>query len=344
MKLIELTANDPRFNRIRFNSEGITLIVGDGSKDKHIEGSSNGVGKTLLLGLIHHCLGANANSKLKDAIDWTFSLRFSLQGKEYLVERSADGKTLLLNGESKNLKSYREWLNDCGAFRPDNRLPGLSFRSLITRFARLQREDCVDPLKTHKETDFEANLRTAYLLGLDCTLVVDKQAHKKSLDELKRWTKEKLHENDVLRELFRAGAKPEIRAKWLKDEIPRLRSELQLFDVAENYYDIKKQVEVKTTELRNLEQQLSVLCFQIEGIEKTLQRKPDISKQDLLNLYEGLQSIFNPEVLQHFDMVEQFNQDLAVKRTARLQADKNRFLREIYELEQLHQSIRLVAI
>jgi hypothetical protein len=47
MRLIELSCDRSSFHTVPFNREGLSLIVGDGSKDKTKEGSSNGVGKTL---------------------------------------------------------------------------------------------------------------------------------------------------------------------------------------------------------------------------------------------------------------------------------------------------------
>ena len=47
MKLIQLTCDKPSFRTLRFRPEGVNLIIGDGSKEKDKEGSSNGVGKTV---------------------------------------------------------------------------------------------------------------------------------------------------------------------------------------------------------------------------------------------------------------------------------------------------------
>ena len=56
------------------------------------------VGKTLALGLIHHCLGANADKKLAAAVpDWFFFLDFEINGKKYRAARSGDGKQLFFN-------------------------------------------------------------------------------------------------------------------------------------------------------------------------------------------------------------------------------------------------------
>lgn len=332
MKLIKLTADQPSFKNIHFNQEGITLIVGDGPKEKNQKGSSNGVGKTLALGLVHHCLGANVNPTLKKTIpDWVFQLQFSLNGKAHFVERSADGKKLILDEKSIKLNQYREWLNNSGTFRIDDNLSGLSFRSLFKRFARLLLEDCVDPIKTHKEPDVDANLRTLYLLGIDCILVAHKKAHKKRLDELKRTLN--TWKNDlVLHEVFRAGSQPQIRLEWLEREIPRLKADLKRFKVAENYRAIEAEAQEKTEHLRQIEKQIAVLRFQIDGIDQALQEQPDISRAELLQLYEGLQSVFKPEALAHFEAVEQFHHGFAFNRKVRLEVDRKKFSIEIEDL------------
>lgn len=329
MKLIELSADQPSFKKILFNPEGITLIVGDESKGN----TSNGVGKTLALNLVHHCLGANINPKLKSAVpDWIFRLRFALNGQEHVIERSADGKHLYLDSKATKLTEYRHWLNECGAFRIEKNLSGLSFRSLFIRFARQLREDCNDPIKTHKENDPEALLRTLYLLGVDAAPIVTKQANRKRIIDIKQ-TAKNLGNDQVLREIFRTGTQPKLRAEWLDREIKKLRDDIARFEVAVDYRDIERVADDKTTELRKLEKQIAVLQFQISGIDKSLQQQPDISNNELLELYKGLQDVFKPETLAHFKEVEQFHHSLASNRKIRLESDRQRFFIEIQELE-----------
>ena len=55
------------------------MIVGDAAEERPDEGSSNGVGKTLTLGLVHHCLGGTVEARLKKAVpDWIFTLAFEI--------------------------------------------------------------------------------------------------------------------------------------------------------------------------------------------------------------------------------------------------------------------------
>jgi Uncharacterized protein conserved in bacteria len=183
-------------------------------------------------------------------------------------------------------------------------------------------------------------LRTLYLLGLDVSLAVSKKKQKNDLDDiaksLKTWQGDHL-----LKEVFRAGAQPKVRAEWLEREIGRLKADLGKFKVAEDYRAVELEAGELTKQLREIEQRLAVLQFQRQGIEKALQVQPDISKEDLLRLYDGLQSVFQPAALAHFDAVEAFHLSLAANRRGRLEADRGRLVAEAGELESSRQEIAL---
>ncbi|WP_373239719.1 DUF2326 domain-containing protein [Kluyvera ascorbata] len=331
MKLIRLTCDQPTFHPVHFNDAGLTLIIGDSSKEK--EGSSNGVGKTLILGLVQHCLGANADKKLASAVpDWWFSLLFSHNGVEYLISRTGNGKKLLLNNKTISLKAFKDLLDKIGIFNLENNIPYLSFRSLFKRFSRYTRDDCISPTRTKKEQDFEALLRTAFLLGIDHNLILSKRNNKQELDKvsqsLKNW-----QDDDILKDMFRAGSQPKVRYEWLEREIPRLQDELNAFQVHEQYRAIENETNSLTVKLRELEKNKNIAEFKINNIEKTLLAHPDISREDLLELYNGLQEIFKPETLAHFESVENFHKSLSFNRKKRLENDKVKLLLEIESLK-----------
>jgi uncharacterized protein YydD (DUF2326 family) len=141
--------------------------------------------------------------------------------------------------------------------------------------------------------------------------------------------------------VFRAGAQPKVRAEWLEREVAKLKMDLSKFKVAEDYRAVELEAGELTKQLRDIEQRLAVLQFQRDGIEKALRIQPDISKDDLLQLYEGLQSIFQPAALAHFDAVEEFHLSLAANRRARLEADRARLVAEGGELESQRQQVAL---
>lgn len=333
MKLLKLSCDQPSFKTLRFNSEGLTLIVGDASSRNSQDGSSNGVGKTLSLGLVHHCLGANADSKLAASVpDWMFRLDFSLGQDIYTVERSGDGKELFLNGQKIALAAFRRWLNDRGPFKLDDTVERLTFRSLFTRFARYHRDDCTNPLQTRKESEYDGLLRSLYLLGAEFSLVFSKRSSKQELDQIKQ-TVTNLKGDKFLREVFRTGANPQVRIEWLGKEIEKLIKDLSQFQVAEDYRQIEQVAENLTKKLRENEKNKEIIRFQLAGIEKSLTQQPDISRGDLLALYEGLQSIFRDEILEHFEAVERFHNGLSANRQKRLEQDRLGLSKELDQLE-----------
>nr|VFK65465.1 MAG: Uncharacterized protein YydD, contains DUF2326 domain [Candidatus Kentron sp. UNK]VFK72413.1 MAG: Uncharacterized protein YydD, contains DUF2326 domain [Candidatus Kentron sp. UNK] len=341
MKLVQLACDQPSFRTLRFRPEGVNLIIGDGSETTAEEGSSNGVGKTLALGLVHHCLGANTDPGLAAAVpDWMFRLDFSIGGDQHVIERSGDGKKLFLNAKQLDgVKKLRGWLDENGPFNLDENIERLSFRSLFARFARHYREDCSQPLRTKKEQEYDGLLRSFYLLGADCSLIVNKRRHKLELDKVKK-AANNWKEDQILREIFRAGAKPEVRLKWLDQEILRIRSDLKEFEIAEDYRQIELLAGNLTKKLREVEKQQAIIDFQIDGIDKALVLQPDISRNDLLLLYEGLESIFRSETLAHFKAVETFHNGLSVNRKKRLEGDR---LTLWAQREQIEQDRRLAA-
>lgn len=165
MKLISLTCDKPTFKPLIFNENGLSIIIGDGAKDSG--GTSNGVGKTLSLKLVHHCLGANADPILTKTVpDWIFTLHFKIKNDLYKVSRSGDGKNIWLLDKIISAKEYKIWLHEQDIFNLQNPIPELSFRSLIKRFSRVSKADCDKATNTAKENDYPALLRTIYLLGI----------------------------------------------------------------------------------------------------------------------------------------------------------------------------------
>ena len=95
----------------------------------------------------------------------------------------------------------------------------------------------------------------------------------------------------------------------------------------------------KTRQLREIEKEIRVKEFQLVGIEKLLVQQPDISRLDLLKLYEGLQETFKPDVLAHFEAVETFHNSFMANRKKRLEADKLQILQDIQKKENERQAL-----
>ena len=79
MRLIELSSTRSSFKTVRFNRTGLSLIVGKHTEKqaKDIQSTYNGVGKSLVIALLHYCLGANKYEQFETHLDgWDFTLTF----------------------------------------------------------------------------------------------------------------------------------------------------------------------------------------------------------------------------------------------------------------------------
>ncbi|MDR1977150.1 MAG: DUF2326 domain-containing protein [Synergistaceae bacterium] len=338
MKLIALTANNQKFRSVKFNPTGLSLILGD--KSTTSGGGSNGSGKTLALRLVHLCLGSSdAPTPVKECLpDAQFELQFSIGGTKHAVVRSGNGKKIWLDEKPITLAKYREWLDDSGVFRKISQGNNVSFRSLLSRFARKEEEDWLYPERTSREPDSIASLRSLYLLGVDPSLILGKIQHKKAILQIEQ--SKKLWENDpILKKVSHSGVKPLTQINHLQKEIERLEEDLANFVVAEDYRELEVEANKKTEHIRQIDQKIVRLSYEKSNIESLLQVEPDISKKELLRLYEGLEHFFKPEALEHLAAVEQFHADMIQNRRKRLEADLVRINSEMQTQNTLRDAI-----
>lgn len=330
MKLISLTCDQPNFKPLIFNETGLSIILGDGAKI--VGGTTNGVGKTLSLKLVHHCLGANADSLLAEKVpDWIFTLHFKIRNDLYKVSRTGDGKTIWLLDKVISLKEYKKWLNEQDIFNLHNNIPNLTFRALFKRFTRVSKADCENATSTAEEKDYVALLRTIFLLGIDHQLVLNKHLSKLELDKSNKLINQ-YKDDPVLLDFFRAGTQPKVRLEFLEKEIPRLKDDIDKFKVADDYRDIELEANRLTALIRDLAFKQEALIQNINNINNVILEQPDITKSDLLELYKGIELLFKAEALQHFDAVERFHNNLSINRRQRLEEEKLQLNQELEKI------------
>jgi uncharacterized protein YydD (DUF2326 family) len=81
-------ANKATFRTVRFQP-GFNVVLADKTDKSSRKDSRNGAGKSLLVEIIHFCLGGSAGTSLKkkELHDWRFTLDLQLGGKELSVTR-----------------------------------------------------------------------------------------------------------------------------------------------------------------------------------------------------------------------------------------------------------------
>lgn len=330
MYLIRVYSNQKSFREVNFNNpSGINFII---AKQKNPETTDlgktyNGVGKSLLVRIIHFCLGAKNKSyksfceKLKG---WEFYLEFKINDNTYTVKRSTDkSQKIFLNNEELSINNFNKKLQNLCFEIPDN-ISFLTFRSLIPFFIRSNKESYVTykkPGKTH--SDYQILLYNAFLLGLDITLAQKKYDIRKEKERIKEL--EKNFKNDsLLRDFFTGNKDVSLTLIDLDEKINRLDSQLKNYKVAEDYYDVQKEADKIENELFELNNNILLLENSIENIDKSLVHSPDLNKKNIESIYKEVNIHFSENVNKTLDELESFYEKLISNRKKRLLEQQNK--------------------
>jgi uncharacterized protein YydD (DUF2326 family) len=171
MLLKKLYSNLPLFKDVVFK-EGLNFIMGERTNPniKDTKDSYNGVGKSLIIELIHFCLGSSKikifSEKLADAI---FYLDIEVNNKQYTIKRECKGnQTVYLDGvDYKKITEFTKAL-ESWIFPDVPEVSGLSFRSLISRFIKRNKSSYTNYYEyIKKEQPYYQTLNNSYLLGLN---------------------------------------------------------------------------------------------------------------------------------------------------------------------------------
>lgn len=320
MRFIKLSANKHSFHTITFKS-GLNLIVGkkNNPNDNDPRNTYNGVGKSLIVYLIHFCLASNQMKVFEDKIPgWEFSLEFELNGEIYLTHRNTSSqKDIFLNGKKHTLSAFRRKLLK-EVFATEDGHKNLTFNTLFPRFIRRDRE-CYSKYDTFvkKEQDYSKLINNAFLLGIDIDLIEKKKALRdiqKNTEDLKKG----LEKDPVLKEHFSKQEDTEIELLDLEEDIKLLESELENFKVASNYHDIEKEADETSYLIKKLENKRVIVSNSLRNIEKSLQIEPDVSNDKVIKLYEQAKIQIPEMVRRKVEEVVEFHNNLILRRKQRL--------------------------
>lgn len=143
MKLIKLSANKDTFHTITFK-DGLNLIIGKQANpsDKNKKNTYNGVGKSLIIYMIHFCLASNKMKVFEERIpQWEFTLEFEIDNIMFVVSRNTSKQNeIYLNGKKYSLSKFRKYMLS-KVFNLGEKENSLSFNTLFPRFIRRDREN-----------------------------------------------------------------------------------------------------------------------------------------------------------------------------------------------------------
>lgn len=338
MQLISLTANKESFRPVHFKNEvGLNFIV---AIQKNPESSdkgktTNGVGKSLIVALIHFCLGSSKKDSLKkDLSGWSFLLTFKIGNEIFKSERSTDKQNvIILNGQETSLIKFKNKFESL-LFDIPRETSQLSFRSLLPFFIRPRKasyNDFNNPNAVKK--DYQIQITNALLLGLDVLLVEEKFKLRKEKERIKNLVKE-LNQDDLLRDFFNQKKDSTLEGQQVKEDILKLENDLKSFNVADDYYEINKDADRIKLEIDKAKNKIVLLENQIVNIEETRRISPDIKRENIEKIYKEASAVFNQESLKTLEDLEKFYKHLSSNREKRLLDKKNELLRSLDDLRE----------
>ena len=330
MRLIKLYSNHETFNTVNFNETGLTLIIGS----KTNQGSTyNGVGKSLIVELLHFCLGSNKNNEFEKKIpQWEFSLDFSINNERHVVSRntSTQGVVYLDHVEMK-LAALNSWFEDRLFSIPDG-ISGLTYRSLMPKFLRRGLKQYVDPRDTGDFSEYDMLVRNAFLLGIDVELIAKKAAIRTEITKLKN-LRQNFKDDPLLKEFYSGGRDADILLSYIDKKVQDLSKKKDDFVVAENFYDLQKNADALAASIEQEKNMIFMWHSAVENISASMKEQPDISLTRANDLYGDLLNSFKETALKRLDEVTDFHKRMLENRIARLSSEKLRLIDLIRKAE-----------
>lgn len=323
------------FHSIKFK-DGLNLIIGKQANpdDKSLDKTYNGVGKSLLIYILHFCLGSNKISPFEEKIPgWEFALEFSIDGKSYTsVRNTSKQNKIFLNGEKLTLPKFRSIMLE-KVFGVTEKINNLTFNTLFPRFIRRDRESYVTyDTFIRNEQHYSRLLNNSFLLGLDTELIIEKQ-RLRSLFRQTEDLKKNIEEDPIIKEHFNNSEDTEIEILDLEDSIEKLKSEISEFKISANYNDIEKEADEKHFLLKELENKRALTNNSIKQINKSLDIKPDLSEKRVINLYNQAKVEVPEMVVKKMDEAINFQKNLLKNRNKRLANEKIKNKDKLKEIE-----------
>lgn len=334
MKLISLTANKETFHPIYFH-DGINIIVGKQitPTNKNDGNTYNGVGKSLILHLIHFCLGARKISSFEEKIpDWEFTLNFIIDNKNYSCKRSTSNQNSIeCNGECLKPAILQEKLLKL-CFGLTHTPQNMTWNTLFSRFVRRYRSSYTTfDTYVPKETDYSKILNNCYLLGISTQFIVEKNELREQQTKA-TITEKAIKEDPLFRQYYLGKNDAELDKTDLEYRIKVLEKKMSDFKVSENYHEVKTEADEKSYEKRQLENKRVLINNYIRNIENSERETEDINLEKMIKVYQTAQVEIPEMVKKSLVEVTNFHKELLDSRNVRLSKElfrQKKLLKEI---------------
>lgn len=344
--IISITADQPSFRPVHFKP-GMNIILADRTDTSSKRDTRNGLGKSLLIEIIHFCLGAGVKRgeglNVEPLQNWTFTVQLDLHTGIIDVSRSiasinyvtVEGHTaswpIQPTNEVDGKKHFKikDWNNILGwlMYGLDPTVNAAkytpSFRSLISYFSRRGPDAYSDPF-THnrKQSTWDIQTNNAFLLGLNHGYATELQGlrdQKKHVDNLKRGIKEGALERYL-------GSVGELEAEHvrLKDQFEANKAGLETFNVLPQYRQTEAEANRLTTAINKLRNERIRLERRSQYYKDSLENETEPSADKVVEVYNSAGMALPDAVVKQLEEVEEFHSKVTTNRKDFLRIEMER--------------------
>ena len=368
--ILGVRANRKEFNQVSFTN-GFNAVVADITKQSTQKDSRNGLGKTTLLNIIHHCLGGREqpNRGLRTPIlkGWEFSLDLQIRGEQVTVSRSGDmtGDVLTdakdewftgsvaqsnhptqqqsLAFASERIMARRrsdDWTSVLGWAMYDLPLQSeATFRNLISYDIR--RNQFENPFENFpRQSTKDIQISNAFMLDLNWRHAVtwqDLKDRKKSVDSIKRAVKAG---DNLLAEMLGTIGDLETERDRLIREIEKTESELRSFRVHPQYVQIENEANELTKQIHNNSNYVLQIKRLVDFHEDSINQEQPANDSRVIELYKEAGVVLAASLTKRLEDVQAFHIQVTRNRRDYLRSE---VMRLNYELANTRNEIERLS-
>lgn len=319
MKILNLKIIDKEENIIRsipFAENGISYIYGDIQDPKNKRGTSNSLGKTLLLKLINYIYGSNEDAliskgKLKG---YTLEAIIKKDGKESIVSRViGDSKEIKLNGKSRTLTEYRELLN--------------INRSIYSKQIIINKKGNI--IGVNSSANKEDNINFINLINIKKVIGNIEKIYE-SQDKIKSLKRNRnelisfydgIDVNKIDEEIYFVDKE----VKKLESQIEKVANKIKNIEISDLQENIVEKYSEKSSELKKIKTSIQKLKLERDRLTRFIEdsNKVDITSEHIITIYNKVK-VEVPELIQRkLKEVELFHKKVYDERKEYLGKKKN---------------------
>ena len=329
-----ISADNPSFKGVTFK-DGLNVIMATRTKKSNKKDSTNGLGKSTLMDILHYCLGADRYGALRNSAlkDWTFTVILDIRGRTYSVSRTVAKNAKIhiagncsdwpiqpkVSGEKQSF-TIVDWKASlgymmCGLDLRQDSEYSPTFRSLISYFVRRDSPGGYGsgPFQNNsRQLTWDVQVNNAYLLGLDWSLASKKQVLRDRASAqqiLKKKTVEA-----TIGEVIGGEADMESVRIRLADDIKKQKELIDTFRVHDMYHSLEADADKMTEMTRDMRSQNISDKRILDLYRASIVEETDADPAEVAQTYKNVGLLFPDAVTKRLEDVRQFHKDIVRNR------------------------------